>query len=63
MKDRTNEKLCDDANLIFGAFLFNSPWIYELAAAGLGRTPRQRRHPHAMVAIAAQPRSTVEKRD
>ena len=27
MKDWTNAKLCDVANLILGAFLFFSPWI------------------------------------
>jgi hypothetical protein len=27
MKDWTNAKLCDVANLILGAFLFCSPWI------------------------------------
>jgi hypothetical protein len=28
MKDWTNTKLCDVANLILGAFLFVSPWIF-----------------------------------
>src|SRR6478736_3825632 len=28
MKDWTNARLCDVANLILGAFLFVSPWIF-----------------------------------
>jgi len=28
MQDWTNAKLCDAANLILGAFLFISPWIF-----------------------------------
>jgi len=28
MQDWTNAKLCDVANLILGAFLFFSPWIF-----------------------------------
>ena len=29
MNDWMNEKLCDMANLVLGAFLFFSPWLFE----------------------------------
>lgn len=32
MKEWTNAKLCDVANLILGAVLFVSPWIFAFAA-------------------------------
>ena len=33
--DRSNAKLCDIANLILGAFLFFSPWIFGFAGGHL----------------------------
>jgi hypothetical protein len=33
MKDWTNARLCDVANLILGAFLFFSPWIFGYAGS------------------------------
>jgi hypothetical protein len=32
MNDWSNAKLCDIANLVLGAFLFFSPWIFGFAA-------------------------------
>jgi SPW repeat len=37
MKDWTNAKLCDVANLILGAFLFVSPWILGFGGSGAGQ--------------------------
>src|SRR5246500_5049092 len=37
MKDWTNAKLCDVANLILGAFLFVSPWILGFSGGRAGQ--------------------------
>lgn len=53
MKDWTNAKLCDAANLILGAFLFISPWIFGFGGSRAAENANITGILIAVVAIAA----------
>ncbi len=50
MENWTNAKLCDVANLILGAFLFFTPWIFHLDA---GKTSQNAMIAGIVIAILA----------
>jgi hypothetical protein len=53
MKDWTNAKLCDVANLILGAFLFVSPWIFGFSGSRAAENANITGIVIALLAIAA----------
>jgi hypothetical protein len=53
MEKWTNAKLCDVANLILGAFLFASPWIFGFTGGGVSENANIAGIIIAILAIAA----------
>lgn len=53
MENWTNAKLCDVANLVLGAFLFVSPWIFGFAAGAASQNAYVAGIAIAVLAIAA----------
>ena len=53
MENWSNAKLCDVANLILGAFLFFSPWIFGFAAGPASQNAHVAGIVIAVLAIAA----------
>jgi hypothetical protein len=53
MKDWTNAKLCDVANLVLGAILFVSPWMFGFAAGKISQNATLSGLVIAILAIAA----------
>jgi hypothetical protein len=53
MKDWTNAKLCDVANLVLGAILFVSPWLFGFGAGRVSENATLSGLVIAILAIAA----------